>query len=56
MLSVPFAATPEIVTSPEPVDETFDELKTKTPTEPDRVPHEVPLIVRLPKLAVIDAL
>ena len=41
-----------IVTLPEPVDVTLAELKSSTPLEDNPVPQEVPLIVRLPELAV----
>ena len=43
-----------IVTLPEPVDETLAELKRLTPLELDPVPHEVPLIVRLPEPVVAE--
>ena len=47
------AAVPVIVTLPEPVDDTFAKLfLISTPWESVLVPHEVPLIVRLPVLAV----
>ncbi len=52
--SVPFAAVPVIVTLPVPVDEKLDEPRRKTPPEPPPVPHEVPLIVRLPELVVAE--
>jgi hypothetical protein len=45
---------PVIVTLPEPVDETLAELVRKTPMENCPVPHEVPLIVRLPELVVAE--
>ncbi len=43
-----------IVTLPEPVDETLAELIKRTPKEDIPVPHEVPLIVRLPELVVAE--
>ena len=55
VLSVPLAAVPVIVTLPEPVDETLAELLRRTPKEFVPVPHEVPLIVRLPELVVAQA-
>ena len=45
---------PVIVTLPEPVDETLAELLRRTPKEFVPVPHEVPLIVRLPELVVAE--
>ena len=50
---VPLAAVPVIVTLPEPVDETWAKPRT-TPMEFVPVPHEVPLIVRLPELVVAE--
>ncbi len=43
---------PVMVTLPEPVDEILAESCRKTPMELVPVPHEVPLIVRLPELVV----
>ena len=48
---VPFAAVPVIVTLPVPVAEMLDVLRS-TPLELVPVPHEVPLTVVVPELAV----
>ncbi len=53
--SVPLAAVPVIVTLPEPVDEILADDETKTPLESDELPHDVPLIVRLPEFVVTQA-
>ncbi len=51
---MPLADVPVIVTLPEPVEDTLAELIRRTPSESVPVPHEVPLIVRLPEPLVAE--